>query len=69
MKDLTQSQRDRNWFIIFSVALVFGIVWTILGVGADKLVFTVIAFALFVHSGVTMEVRAHHAEHEHDGHG
>jgi len=69
MKDLTQFQRDRNWFVIFSAALVFGIVWTILGENAYKLVFTVIAFGLFIHSGVTMELHAHHAEHEHEGHG
>lgn len=69
MKALSQAQRDRNWFIIFSVALVFGIIWTMLGDNAAKLVYTVIAFALFIHSGITMELNAHHAEHEHDGHG
>ncbi len=69
MKELTPFQRDRNWFIIFSVALVFGIVWTILGENAGKLIYTVIVFAFFIHSGVTMEINAHHAEHDHDGHG
>lgn len=69
MKDLTQFQRDRNWFIIFSVAFVFGIVWTMLGDSAAKLIYTVIAFALFIHSGITMEIHAHHAEHDQDGHG
>jgi len=69
LKELTPFQRDRNWFIIFSVALVFGIVWTILGENAGKLIYTVIVFAFFIHSGVTMEINAHHAEHDHDGHG
>jgi len=69
LKDLTQFQRDRNWFIIFSVAFVFGIVWTMLGDSAAKLIYTVIAFALFIHSGITMEIHAHHAEHDQDGHG
>ena len=69
MKELSPFQRDRNWFVIFSVALIFGIVWTMLGEGADKLIFTVVAFALFIHSGVTMETRAHHAEHDAEGHG
>ena len=69
MKNLTQLQRDRNWFIIFSVALVFGIVWMLVGDNAFKLAYTVIAFALFIHSGVTMELRAHHAEHDTDGNG
>ena len=69
MKELTPFQRDRNWFIIFSVALVFGIVWTILGENVGKLIYTVIVFAFFIHSGVTMEINAHHAEHDQDGHG
>jgi len=69
LKELTQFQRDRNWFIIFSVAFAFGIVWTLLGDSAAKLAYTVIAFALFIHSGVTMEIHAHHAEHDQDGHG
>jgi hypothetical protein len=69
MKDLTQFQRDRNWFIIFSVAFVFGIVWSMMGDTSGKLVYTVIAFALFIHSGITMELHAHHAEHDHDGNG
>lgn len=69
MKDLTQFQRDRNWFIIFSVALLFGIVWLILGENVMKVLYTVIAFGMFLHSGITMEIRAHHAEHDHDGNG
>lgn len=69
MKDLTQFQRDRNWFIIFCVALLFGIVWLILGENVMKVFYTVIAFGMFLHSGITMEIRAHHAEHDHDGNG
>ena len=69
MKATTPFQRDRNWFIIFSVALVFGIVWTLIGENAMKVIYTVLAFALFIHSGVTMEINAHHAEHDNDGHG
>jgi len=69
LKELTRFQRDRNWFVIFSVALVFGIVWSLLGDTPGKLLYTVIAFALFLHSGVTMELHAHHAEHDQDGHG
>ncbi len=69
MKELTSFQRDRNWFIIFSVALLFGIVWSMLGDNAAKLIYTVIAFALFIHSGITMEINAHHAEHDDEGHG
>ena len=69
MKPTTPFQRDRNWFIIFSVALVFGIVWTLIGENAMKVIYTVLAFALFIHSGVTMEINAHHAEHDNDGHG
>ena len=69
MKPLTQFQRDRNWFVIFSVALVFGIVWMILGENTLKLIYITITFMLFIHSGVTMELHAHHAEHDQDGHG
>lgn len=68
MKQLTQYDRDRNWFIIFSVALVFGIIWSAIGESGLKLVYITIAFALFIHSGVTMELNAHHAAHADDGH-
>ena len=69
MKPLTPLQRDRNWFIIFAVALGFGIAWMLIGEGVMNLIYTVFAFALFIHSGITMELRAHHAEHDQDGHG
>jgi len=69
MKELTQHQRNRTWFIIFSAAFAFGIVWTMLGESMGKVIYTTIAFALFLHSGVTMDIYAHHAEHEADGHG
>lgn len=69
MKKLTQFQKDRNWFVIFSVALVLGIVWTIIGDSATKIIFVTVAFALFVHSGVRMDIHAHHANHDADGHG
>ena len=68
MKQLSQHDKDRNWFIIFSVALVFGIVWSMIGDSGLKLVYVTIAFALFLHSGVTMELNAHHAAHAHDDH-
>ncbi len=66
MKELTPHDRDRNWFIIFSVALVFGIVWAIVGENGLKLVYIAIAFGLFLHSGITMELNARHADG--DGH-
>ena len=69
MKALTPYQRDRNWFIIFSAALVFGLVWSVIGENTFKIIYTVIAFAFFIHPGVTMELHAHHTEHDHDGNG
>lgn len=69
MKDLTPFQSDRNWFVIFTVAFAFGIAWTVLGENAASLIYTTIAFMLFIHSGVTMELHLHHAEHDHDGNG
>lgn len=69
MTDMTQPQRNRSWFIIFSAALAFGIAWTFFGESVAKIIYTTVAFAFFLHSGVTMDIQAHHAEHEADGHG
>jgi len=55
---------DRNWFIIFAVALIFGIVWTFVGDSVMKIVYTTLAFMFFLHSGITMELNAHHAAHD-----
>jgi len=69
MKAATSFKQDRNWFIVFSAAFAFGIGLTVMDGNGATLAYTVIAFALFIHSGVTMELRAHHAEHDHDGNG
>lgn len=50
--------RSRSWFIVFTVALLFGIVWSILGDNNMKIVYVTIAFMLFLGAGVNMEMRA-----------
>jgi hypothetical protein len=63
----TQYVHDRSWLIIFSVALIFGIVWTILGESTSKIVFVTVAFMLFLNAGVKTEMSAR-ALHGGDGH-
>lgn len=45
----------RTWFVIYSVALIFGIVWAIIGESDMKIAFITLAFALFLRSGVLLE--------------
>lgn len=66
---MTQPQHTLGWFIIFSAALAFGIVWTYLGESIAKMLFTTIAFTFFIHSGISMDIQTHHSEHEADGNG
>lgn len=49
---------NRSWFIAFSVALVFGIVWAMVGESSTKVAFVTAAFILFLRSGVKMEMSA-----------
>ncbi|MBU0632807.1 hypothetical protein KKA17_09180 [bacterium] len=65
---MKQSQIDKNWFIIFSVMLVFGIVWAMIGDSSAKIVFVTVAFGLFLYAGVKMELNAFHAAHAKDAH-
>lgn len=60
-----QSQKDKNWFVIYSVMLLFGIVWAIIGETDAKLPFVTLAFGLFLYSGVKMELNALHAKKAH----
>lgn len=65
---MKQSQIDKNWFVIFSVMLVFGLVWVAIGESYTKIVFVTIAFGLFLYSGIKMEQNAIHAAHAKDAH-
>jgi hypothetical protein len=49
---------NRSWFIAFGIALVFGIIWAMIGENSMKLVFVTVAFALFVRAGVKTEMSA-----------
>lgn len=40
-----------------------------MGMSGEMLIFLVVTFILFIHSGITMEIHAHYAEHDNDGHG
>ena len=56
---------NRSWFIAMSVALVFGIVWSILGESSMKIVFITVAFILFLRAGVKTEMSARALCEEH----
>ena len=58
---------DRSWFIVYTVAFIFGIVWTLLGDSNVKLVFITAAFMCFLRAGIDMEMSAR-ALHGGDSH-
>ena len=62
---MKKSQKDKNWFIIFSVMFVFGLIWAIVGDEWTKVLFVTISFALFIYSGITMELNALHSKKAH----
>ncbi len=47
---------DRSWFIVFSVALIFGLVWTMIGESAVRVIFITAAFIFFLNSMIEMEM-------------
>ncbi|HFU74350.1 MAG TPA: hypothetical protein ENK65_02215 [Helicobacteraceae bacterium] len=49
---------NRSWFIAFSVAFMFGIIWTIIGDNSIKLLFVSIAFLFFLRSAILTEMSA-----------
>ena len=49
---------NRSWFIAFSVAFAFGIIWTLIGDNSMKLLFVSVAFLLFLRSGILTEMSA-----------
>ena len=62
---MKKDQTDKNWFIIYSVMFVFGLVWALIGETDAKLPFVTLAFGLFLYSGVKMELNALHAKKAH----
>ena len=53
-----QHATERSWFIVYSVAFVFGIIWTALGEGEMKIVFVTLTFILFLNAMIKMEMSA-----------
>lgn len=62
---MKSSHKDKNWFIIFSVIFVFGLVWAIVGDEWIKVAFATLSFALFIYSGIKMELNALHSKKAH----
>ena len=56
---------DRNWFIIYSVAFIFGLVWAMVGDSNTKILFVTVTFGLFLYSGIKMELNALKAHKAH----
>lgn len=56
---------DKNWFIVASVAFVFGIVWALVGDEPSKLFFAAASFAFFLYTGINMELNALHSHKSH----
>lgn len=62
---MKSSHKDKNWFMIFSVMFVFGLVWAIVGDEWAKVAFATLSFALFIYSGIKMELNALHSKKAH----
>ncbi len=60
-------QVNQNWFVVYSIAFLFGIVWTIIGESDVKLVYITLSFILFLRAGVILEKSSIEAN-SHDGH-
>lgn len=56
ISDQDQYVTDRSWFIVFSITLIFGIVWTMVGDNISKIIFVTVAFALFLNAMIKMEM-------------
>ena len=48
-------QTNKNWFIGYGVAFLFGIIWAVVGDSDVKLLYIFIAFVLFLRSGILLE--------------
>ncbi len=46
---------DQNWFFGLSFAMVFALVWVIIGESDVKMLFAAITFVLFLRAGVNYE--------------
>jgi len=51
-----QLTTDRNWFFGLSFAMLFAIVWAILGESNIKMLFVAVTFILFLRAGVNYEM-------------
>ena len=47
---------DRNWFLGLSFAMIFAIVWAILGDSTVKMLFIAVTFVLFLRAGINFEM-------------
>jgi len=56
LRNQAQYVTDRSWFIVFSIALIFGFVWTIVGESNLKIVYITIAFIFFLNAMIKMEM-------------
>ena len=61
------SQADKNWFVIYSIAFIFGIIWVFTGESDAKIVYIAIAFVMFLRAGITLEMNER-ARNSHGAH-
>ncbi len=54
-EQIAQHSNDKVMLILSSLALVFGIVWLVVGDSNVKLIYVTLAFAAFLHALVTSE--------------
>ena len=60
-------QVNKNWFVGYSIAFLFGIIWAIIGESDVKLIYITVAFIYFLRSGITLEMSSIE-QNSHDEH-
>ncbi len=60
-------QINKNWFVVYSIAFLFGIIWAITGESDVKVVYITLSFVLFLRSGIILEKSVIEAD-AHHGH-
>ncbi|RLA72940.1 MAG: hypothetical protein DRG24_01555 [Epsilonproteobacteria bacterium] len=58
-------QVNKNWFTVYSIAFLFGIIWTMIGESDVRLVYITLSFILFLRAGVILEKSSIEAQGEH----
>ena len=60
-------QVNKNWFTVYGIAFLFGIIWTMIGESDVKLIYITLSFIYFLRAGIILEKSSIEAS-DHGGH-